>query len=204
MQLSKSALHKQQAQLRSFERFLPSLDLKRRQLLQELRRERAALAAEERALEGLKDRVSERMPMLANPNVDLAGLARLDGVELGAENRLGTVLPTLQRVEATIRPYGLLTKPHWVDPLADDLKDAVTHVARMRVMRARLARIEAALKTVTQRVNLFEKVLIPRARAHIRKIEVHLSDAERAAVVRAKIAKAKRARQAEAAREEAA
>jgi V/A-type H+-transporting ATPase subunit D len=45
---------------------------------------------------------------------------------------------------------------------------------------------------VTQRVNLFDKVLIPQAEANIRRILVYLGDAERAAVVGAKIAKGKR------------
>jgi V/A-type H+/Na+-transporting ATPase subunit D len=47
------------------------------------------------------------------------------------------------------------------------------------------------VKKVTQRVNLFEKVLIPRTQAHIRKIQIFLGDAERAGVVTAKLAKAK-------------
>ena len=52
-----------------------------------------------------------------------------------------------------------------------------------------------AVRKVTQRVNLFDKVLIPRARKHIERIRIHLSDAERAAVVRSKIAKGKRLKQ---------
>jgi V/A-type H+-transporting ATPase subunit D len=53
--------------------------------------------------------------------------------------------------------------------------------------------LDDAVHKVTQRVNLFEKVLIPRTREHIRRIRIYLADAERAAVVRSKIAKRKRA-----------
>ncbi len=67
-------------------------------------------------------------------------------------------------------------------------------VAR-QVEQRRLELLDAAVRKVTQRVNLFEKVLIPRSREHIRRIGIALSDAERAAVVRAKIAKGKRARE---------
>ncbi len=49
------------------------------------------------------------------------------------------------------------------------------------------------MRTVTQRVNLFDKVLIPQTRENIKRIRIALSDAERAAVVRSKIAKKKRA-----------
>lgn len=192
-QLSKAALHRQQSRLKGFERFLPSLDLKRRQLLQELRRERAALSETAAELARLETAAAERMPMLSNPNVDLAELVQVADVELGEENRLGTRLPRLASVEARVRPYGYLAKPHWVDALAADLVRAAELSVAIRVHEARVTRLEAALKVVTQRVNLFEKVLIPRTRAHIRKIQVYLSDAERAAVVRAKIAKSKRA-----------
>jgi V/A-type H+-transporting ATPase subunit D len=64
---------------------------------------------------------------------------------------------------------------------------------RLTVERRRVALLEEAVRKVTQRVNLFEKVLIPRAKEHIRKIRIYLSDAERAAVVRSKIAKRKHA-----------
>ena len=64
-----------------------------------------------------------------------------------------------------------------------------------QVERRRLALLDEAVRKVTQRVNLFEKVLIPRTKEHIRKIRIYLSDAERAAVVRSKIAKRKHAAQ---------
>lgn len=47
------------------------------------------------------------------------------------------------------------------------------------------------MRRVTQRVNLFEKVLIPKAEENIRRITIFLSDQERAAVVRSKIAKSR-------------
>jgi V/A-type H+-transporting ATPase subunit D len=192
-QLSKAALHKQQARLKSYERFLPSLDLKRRQLLQELRAERAKAEETREKLAAVQGRAAGRLPMLANLNVDLAGLVQVAGVELAEENRLGTRLPVLAGVATEVRPYGYLAKPHWVDALAAELARAAELSLAIRVGEERVARLEAALKVVTQRVNLFEKVLIPRTRTHIRKIQVYLSDAERAAVVRAKIAKSKRA-----------
>jgi V/A-type H+-transporting ATPase subunit D len=45
-------------------------------------------------------------------------------------------------------------------------------------------------------VNLFEKVLIPRAKKNIRYIQIYLSDMERAAVVASKISKGKQAAEA--------
>jgi V/A-type H+/Na+-transporting ATPase subunit D len=61
------------------------------------------------------------------------------------------------------------------------------------VYRERVARMQGAVRRVTQRVNLFEKVLIPNAKQNIARIQIFLSDVERAAVVTSKIAKGKRA-----------
>ncbi|MEM9656923.1 MAG: V-type ATP synthase subunit D, partial [Planctomycetota bacterium] len=48
-------------------------------------------------------------------------------------------------------------------------------------------------RRITQRVNLFEKVLIPRSQENIKQIQIGLSEQERSAVVRSKIAKKKHA-----------
>jgi V/A-type H+/Na+-transporting ATPase subunit D len=63
------------------------------------------------------------------------------------------------------------------------------------VYRERIARMQGAVRRVTQRVNLFEKVLIPNAKRDIARIQIFLSDVERAAVVTSKIAKGKRAQE---------
>ena len=49
------------------------------------------------------------------------------------------------------------------------------------------------MTTITQRVNLFEHVLIPTAQANIKKIRTALGEEEMQAVVRSKIAKRKKA-----------
>ena len=73
------------------------------------------------------------------------------------------------------------------------LRDALALTVRLQVEWERLHRLERAVRRVTQRVNLFDKVLIPRTREHIRRIRIHLADGERSAVVRAKLAKRKQA-----------
>jgi V/A-type H+/Na+-transporting ATPase subunit D len=75
------------------------------------------------------------------------------------------------------------------------LKEVITYRIRLQVYRQRVTRMHAAVRRVTQRVNLFEKVLIPNAKQSIARIEIFLSDVERAAVVTSKIAKAKHARE---------
>lgn len=194
LQLSKSALAREQKNLQTFQRFLPSLDLKRQQVMAERSKAKRQLAATRGEIEAHRKIAGEQIPMLANRDVDLSDLARISDVELDTENLVGTRLPRLRALRVEVRDYALLGKPVWVDAAAKVLREMLELRVRVQVEERRLALLEEAVKTITQRVNLFDKVLIPRARQHIKRIEIYLSDMETAAVVRSKIAKRKRAK----------
>ena len=193
LQLNKSSLAREAKHLRTYQRFLPSLDLKRQQLTAERSKAARALAATRKEIEEFRRNVGRELPMLANRDVDLSELVTVTGVELGSENLVGTTLPVLQRVVLETRPYAYLAKPHWVDNAADMLRHMLELRIRVQVEARRLALLEEAVKTITQRVNLFDKVLIPKAKSNIKRIKIYLSDEEMAAVVRSKISKRKRA-----------
>ena len=188
--LNKSALHKQREELRLYERLLPSLDLKRMQLTGELKRAKDSHARERAEVERERDRIAGQLPMLANREIDLSGLARVESVQMEEENVVGVKLPVLMGVTFTLHEYSMLAKPHWVDVLVDQLQRMVELRARVQVAQERVRRLERAVRRITQRVNLFEKVLIPAARENIKHIQTFLADAERAAVIRSKITKA--------------
>ena len=191
LQLNKSSLAREAKNRQTYERFLPSLELKRQQLTAERAKAAKALAETRNEVEGFNRQAGERLPMLANLNVDLTDLVKVRGVELGRENLVGTRLPTLERIEVDVRPYALMATPHWVDNAVALLRDMLELRIRVQVEERRLALLDAAVKTITQRVNLFDKVLIPRAASNIKRIRIFLSDEAMAAVVRSKIAKHK-------------
>ena len=193
LQLSKSALSQEQKSLKMFQRFLPSLDLKRQQVMAERAKAKKALEETRRKIERFRRETGEQLPMLAIREVDLTDLVRLTKVKLGTENVVGTRLPKLDEIEVEVRPYARMGRPHWVDRTAEILRDMLELRIRVQVEERRVALLEAAVKTVTQRVNLFEKVLIPRAQQNIKRIQIYLSEMQTAAVVRSKISKSKHA-----------
>ena len=193
LQLSKSALAKEQKSLRTYQRFLPSLDLKRQQVMAEKAKAERALAERRREIEALRKEAGETLPMLALSEVELTGLVTLTGVKIGSENVVGTHLPRLEDIEVEVRPYAYLGRPPWVDRTVEILREMLELRIRAQVEERRVALLAQAVKTVTQRVNLFDKVLIPEARGNIKRIQIYLSDMETAAVVRSKIAKKKHA-----------
>ena len=190
--LNKATLSKQVQQLKIFERFLPSLDLKRKQLLTERVKAAAALEITEKKLAPIDNLIAEQFPMASREDVDLSGLVQVKHVALGQENVVGVKLPVLESAEVEMREYGLLGRPHWVDRLTQLLRETIELKIRVQVERRRLDLLEVGVRKITQRVNLFEKVLIPRTRESIRRIRIYLSDTERAGVVQAKISKKKR------------
>jgi V/A-type H+/Na+-transporting ATPase subunit D len=189
LSLSKSTLTQLTRQLKTYRNFLPSLDLKRRQLLAEQEKARRELRELTDRQEALRPVVEKQIPMLGYTHVDARGIVRVTKTDIVEENVMGIHLPKLGGLEIKVSEYPFLGKPHWVDRLVQLLKQAMEIRINRRVMERRLELLASAAKVVSQRVNLFEKVLIPKTEADVQRIRVYLSDSERASIVRAKIAK---------------
>jgi len=189
LSLSKSTLTRLTRQLKTYQNFLPSLDLKRRQLLAEQEKARRELRELTDRQETLRPMVEKQIPMLGYTHVDVRGIVRVTKTEIVDENVMGIHLPKLSGLEIKVSEYPFLGKPHWVDRLVRLLKQAMEIRINRRVMERRLELLGSAAKVISQRVNLFEKVLIPKTKADVQRIRVYLSDSERASIVRAKIAK---------------
>ncbi|CCE23339.1 V-type ATP synthase subunit D [Methylotuvimicrobium alcaliphilum] len=195
LSLNKASLHKESAKLKRYRQYLPSLDLKRRQLMAERAKGLAQLKTTELQIEQCRQKVSETLPMVSYRDINLNDLVKVSAVEIGEENIVGITVPILRKVDLVTMTYSSYLKPHWVDALVVQLKLMLELKLRQQVDRRRLTILEAAVKKVTQKVNLFDKVLIPKTERNIRKIRIYLSDAERADVVRAKMTKQLRIKQ---------
>lgn len=191
LKLSKQALTQQQEQLRLYRRLLPSLDLKRRQLSVEVKKAEAEHAAIRRELEALQRHIGEELPMLAHPDFRLKELVRLESFEVGEQNIVGVRLPVLERLECQVADYSRLATPPWVDVLVERLKQAVELQLKIDIAARRLDILRRQVRKVTQRVNLFEKILIPTAQENIKRIRLYLDEADRSAVIISKLAKRK-------------
>jgi V/A-type H+-transporting ATPase subunit D len=191
LKLSKQALHQQQEQLKLYKRLLPSLDLKRRQLTMEAQKAQNEYTEALSASEALEARIGEELPMLADESLRLQDLVEVTGYRLGEQNVVGVRLPVLESLDCRIADYSPLITPPWIDILVQRLKDAITSRLRAQIAGQRLEILRVQLRRVTQRVNLFEKILIPTAHSNIQRIRIYLGEAERAAVVTSKLAKSK-------------
>jgi V/A-type H+/Na+-transporting ATPase subunit D len=189
--LNKSALSKEKQRKASYGRYLPSLEMKQKQLLLERKKAEEALIQHNNDIASLEESVYQQLPMLAVENIEMDGLVTVESFNLAEENLLGTKVPLLESITFKRADYGYLARPHWFDDLAIALEQVMKLKMEEQVLHIRLVRLKSAARTITQRVNLFSKVLIPQAESNIKKIGLFLADQERAGVVRSKLAKQK-------------
>lgn len=189
--LNKSALNKEKRSLKTFNRYLPALELKRQQLMIERKKAEEALEETQGALNDVERLVRAQLPMLARDDVQVENLVKVTDVRLTTENIVGTRVPLVERVEISLTLYSDLAKPHWVDYLVELLQQMIRLRIELQVRQLRYQELDKATRTTSQRVNLFSKVLIPETRKNIQKIQIYMSDQDRAGVVNAKLSKGK-------------
>ena len=194
LSLNKSSLKIERDRLSTFQRFLPSLDLKRKQLMTEFKNAQKVLEAMRREIEELVASLEGLLALLGAATMELSNYVKVRTVAVDEENVVGVRLPVMRGVECSVEEYSTLAKPFWVDTLVEYLQKMSTMRIREQINQERVSLLDEAVRKITQRVNLFEKVLIPTARENIHRICIYLGDAERAGVVRSKLVKAKRQR----------
>lgn len=198
LRMTKAALARRRQDLIVYQRALPSLELKRQQLVLDLAAERSAAARLADEAARLLERAGE-VRFAADRDVPLEELLAGLSIVPGTESRLGVSLPVVQGLDwndakAPERESGLY--PPWV-VAALGLVQALAEVrARSMVAEVRVARMDQALRRAVQRINLLQQVLMPQARRDIAHIAQFLADGQRMAVARTKLLVARRGREA--------
>lgn len=193
VKLTKTALKKERDDLKQFERFLPTLQLKKQQLQMEMRECQERIASNEQREAESKEELSSWIALFGAEAETLraAELVKVDHVETDVMNIAGVEVPRFQKVVFQNTPYDLFTEELWIDDAVTALQKIVALRMEREVIRKQYELIQTELRVTTQRVNLFEKVKIPECRENIRRIGIYLGDMDTSAVVRSKIAKSK-------------
>ncbi|MDI6797166.1 MAG: V-type ATP synthase subunit D [Desulfatibacillaceae bacterium] len=190
VKLTVSELKRQKNLLARFERYLPTLTLKKFQLQSEYNRAQRELARADEGLEGLLQEAKAWAGVL-NEWPQIAGLVKVRKISTSAANVAGVNIPIFESVDFEKTLYDFYQAPPWVEAALEKIKALAAGSIRRNIAQKRAALIYEELRTTLQRVNLFEKIMIPRTRSNIRQIQIYLADQQAAAVVRGKIAKTK-------------
>lgn len=196
VKLTKNEQKKQKDQLKQYQRYLPTLLLKKQQLQMVIRQIEAELASYKAKQEALITGVQDWISVFGEngsfaPAMQLDKLVKTDRVIRGEGNIAGVAIPVFKSLTFREIDYNVEDYPLWVDKAVVLLKESARLSALMKTLETQIELLGKELRTTGQRVNLFEKVKIPEAKENIRRIGIYLGDQQTFAVVRGKIAKRK-------------
>ncbi|MCX5708700.1 MAG: V-type ATP synthase subunit D [Candidatus Omnitrophica bacterium] len=191
IKLTKGELKKQRDALKQFQRYLPTLQLKKQQLQMEILRWNAVLQEKIRLVNTKKLAASGWAGLLVEAGPTIKNCITPSRIVLGSKNIAGVDLVVFEQAQFPLPEYDLFAVPAWVDGAIDFLRELVSLREEIKVIEAAILSLRYELRITSQRVNLFEKVKIPEALEAIRRIKIYIGDQMANAVGRCKIAKRK-------------
>lgn len=196
IKLTKNEQKVQKDHLKQYQRYLPTLQLKKQQLQSVIMKTKAELEQKEVERAQMIGDLDDWVAVFAENEIfdeekKLDHLVQPETVICKNENIAGVTVPTFQELTFKDIVYDVDDYPLWVDTAIVKLREIARLDALVSTLRKQETLLENELRATSQRVNLFEKVKIPEAKENIRVICVFLGDQQTAAVVRGKISKKK-------------
>ena len=187
---TKNELKAQRDSLKRFQRYLPTLVLKKQQLQAEIQQLDATIEAKAQEEEHLQVKVASWVKLFSE-EFNFAPFLEIETLDCGTGNIAGVKIPVFTSLTFVERTPDFFTSRAWIDDAIKAVRQLIKLRLERKVLREQQRCIEEELRTTNQRVNLFEKVKIPESQNIIRSIRIFLGDQQTAAVARAKIAKGK-------------
>lgn len=191
IKLTKNEQKIQKDSLKMYQRYLPTLTLKKQQLQTEIRTIELKAREVRAKREALEKEFDKWISVFGEQEAFKPDMVTVRNIKKGFGNIAGVTIPVYEGADFSRGDYDLYETPLWIDLAADRMEKALSLDLEADVLDEQVRLLSKELRTTTQRVNLFEKVKIPETKANIKKISVYLGDEQVAAVVRSKISKKK-------------
>jgi V/A-type H+-transporting ATPase subunit D len=190
VRLTKNELKKQKDNLKRYLRYLPTLELKKKQLLVEIRRIQHEIERLEQENERAEREIRQWVDVFAE-EIDLAGYISIKEVVLEDDNIAGIEIPVFKDILFEEPEIDYYNTPLWIDTGIAVVYEQIKRRKAREIAEEQERILQDELRTTIQRIKLFEEVKIPESRENIRIIQIFMGDQMTAAVVRGKIAKSK-------------
>ena len=172
MKLTKTQLREEQTRLIQLEKYVPTLQLKKAMLQQEVIETVSAKQKIEQDFKNVEKLFEKSCVLLSDDRAVLLNTLEVLSVQTHIENIAGVEVPVFDKITFSKMTYRLTDTPAWFDIIVEKLKQKATLNAQMEVLEVRKKLLEKEFREVSIRLNLFEKVLIPRAKENIKKIKI--------------------------------
>lgn len=191
LKFTKKALREQQSKLSQLQTYLPTLQLKKKLLQYEIYNCHQEIEELYKKYQNVGYEVERVSSLFSQDESLIRRFAQLQHVEKTYENIAGVEIPRFLGVRFSEEEFSLFDTPIWVDKALGSLKQMISLKQNMNVEEEKKRALLKELNEVSIRVNLFEKILIPRTEINIKKIGIFLGDQILGAVAQAKVAKTK-------------
>lgn len=191
IRLTKGELKRQRDALKQFQRYLPTLQLKKQQLQLEILQQNLILEERKQSLVKKRQAIDCWAGLLNQTEIDLKPFLLPNKANTHFKNIAGVDIPVFDALEFDTDEYDLFSTPLWIDAAIEALRETIILRKEILVRQEGISVLRHELRITTQRVNLFEKVKIPQAEEDIRLIKIYIGDQMANAVGRCKIAKRK-------------
>jgi V/A-type H+-transporting ATPase subunit D len=192
VKLTKTELRLQQLKLGQLQKYLPTLQLKKAMLQMEVNSAQLEIDRLVQQFQLLEEKVARYAALFTDRNaVDLFASVQVKEVVKSYENVAGVDIPVFEKVLFHPPGYALFDTPVWMESAMWGVKEVISAREEVKVGEEKKRALEKELREVSIRVNLFEKIMIPRALGNIKKIKIFLGDQQLAAVSQAKVSKGK-------------
>lgn len=197
VKLTKNELKKQKDNLKQFQRYLPTLQLKKQQLQSVIMQIDEELEKKQEEYISLIKGLDDWIAVVSENNLfkehqKIENLVKPDTAICTNNNIAGVIVPVFKELTFKEISYDVLDYPLWVDTALIKMREIARFKVLIKTLKKQSDLLNKELRLTSQRVNLFEKVKIPEAKENIRVIEIYLGDQQTSAVIRGKIAKSKR------------
>lgn len=192
IKLTWAELRLQRSALERFKLYLPLLQLKQQQLQSAILEAEKEYQTLREAADGLGKKIAAYSPVFKDTaGVNINALSQPENIKTIMISVAGVKVPVFESAGFPQAVYSLFASSSWVDRALSDQREKNLTRVKLEILEQKLALFQVELKKVMQRVNLFEKIIIPEGEENMRRIRIALGDRMIAAVVRAKIAKEK-------------
>lgn len=189
---TKTELRAQQIKLSQLEKYLPTLQLKKALIQLEINQVAAELERQHLEMKTFEDKMHGFQQLLTDSDAEnLFQALEIVSVNKRFENIAGVEIPHFEEIVFAQPTYFLFDTPYWLESGIRGGQNLIEARERIFILQEQKKLLEKELREVSIRVNLFEKIMIPRTKENIKKVKIFLGDLQLAAVAQAKVSKRK-------------
>jgi len=189
IRLNKVSLREQKQKMAMYERFLPALEARKQQLIMQLAVIRTNILVQRELMETMLADIRSWASLYWDVGKILRYYIAIREIRCVSRNVAGLKIREFKEVIFDDLGYSLFRTPFSFDTILKKTRDAISLREGIKILEEQEQVLLEGFRKTSQRINLYEKRLIPQCREAIRRISVYLQDQQAAAVGVAKVAK---------------